>query len=404
MPRVVVTGVGAVAPIGLTAPDYLAALVEGRCAFAPPSFAGAESLSTRVVSEITGFEPRRFLSDRDVSRLDRVAQFAVVAAREAIQQSGLGFDGPLGDRTAAIVGTGVGGQTTLDESFRRVYAEGAKRLSALTIPRLMTSAAPSQVSMHFGIRGPAFAIASACASGTHAIGMGFHMVRSGVVDCAVVGGAEASISFGALRAWEALRIMAPDACRPFSHDRQGFVLGEGAAMLVLEGLDRARARGAAILGEIVGFGMSADARDLLTPDEVGATRAMAAALDDAGMNPAEVDYVNAHGTGTVANDAAETAAIKRALGAHASAIVLSSNKSMIGHALGAAGALEIAATLHTLATGVVPPTMGYLGPDPDCDLDCVPNESRTVSVRAALSNSFAFGGLNAVLAARRFDG
>jgi nodulation protein E len=357
-----------------------------------------------VVAEVTGFDPSVALSDRDVNRLDRVAQFAVVAAREAVGQSGLSFDDALGERTAAIVGTGVGGQTTLDESFYRVYAEGAKRLSPLTIPKLMASAAPSHVSMQFGIRGPAFAVSSACASGTHAIGMGFQMVRAGAVDCALVGGADASISFGALRAWEALRIMAPDACRPFSRDRQGFVLGEGAAMLVLEGLDAARARGAAILGEIVGFGMSADARDLLTPDEVGAARAMAGALDDARMNPGDVNYVNAHGTGTIANDAAETAAIKRVLGTHASSVALSSNKSMIGHALGAAGALELVATLHTLATGVVPPTMGYLGPDPACDLDCTPNEARTLAVRAALSNSFAFGGLNAVLAVRRFEG
>ena len=403
MPRVVVTGIGVVSPLGLNAPDYLSALAEGRCGIGPPTIARAEVLNTKVVAQVAHFDPESYLSDREVAWLDRVSQFAVVAAREAVGQSGLTFDGALGERTAAIIGTGVGGHTTLDESFYHIYAEGARRLPPLTVPRVMVSAPSSHVSMQFGIRGPVFSIASACSSATHAIGLAFHMLRSGTLDCAVAGGTEACITFGTLRAWEALRIMAPDTCRPFSRDRQGFVLGEGAGIVVLESLEHARARGAVILGEIVGFGMSADARELLTPDEHGAARAMTAALTDARLNAEDIDYVNAHGTGTVVNDVVETAAIKRSLGVHASTVAISSTKSMIGHALGAAGALELVATLNAVATGVVPPTIGYLGPDPACDLDYVPNIARQLTVRAALSNSFAFGGLNAVLAVRRFD-
>ncbi len=306
-------------------------------------------------------------------------------------------------RTACIVGTGAGGQTTQDDSFRLVYLEKKKRIYPLTVPKLMVNAPVSQVSMHCGLRGPAFVVASACASATHAIGLAFHMVRSGQVDCAVTGGAEACITFGTMRGWEAMRVMAPDACRPFSIDRKGLVLGEGAAMLVLEPLQRARARGAQILGEIVGFGMSADAADLTAPDLGGMTRAMDGALADAKLAAQDIQYINAHGTGTAANDAAETQALHRVFGAHAGKLAVSSTKSMVGHALGAAGALEMVATLLAIREGIVPPTIGYLGPDPACDLDYVPNEARAMTIDAALSNSFAFGGLNAVLAVKKFS-
>jgi len=305
-------------------------------------------------------------------------------------------------RTATIVGTGVGGQTTHDDSFRRVYVDKRSRVFPLTIPKLMVNAPASQVSMDCGLRGPAFAVASACASATHAIGLAFQMVRGGAVDCAVTGGAEACITFGTLRGWEAMRVMSPDVCRPFSKGRLGLILGEGAAMMVLEPLERARARGAQILGEIVGFGMSADAADLTAPDLGGMVRAMQGALDDAKLAPADVQYVNAHGTGTAANDETETKALHQSFGAHAKTLAISSTKSMVGHALGAAGALELVATLLAVREGLVPPTIGYLEPDPACDLDYVPNQARALSIDAAVSNSFAFGGLNAVLAVKRF--
>jgi nodulation protein E len=370
----------------------------------PPTVAGANELRQKVVAEIKGFEPKAHFTDRQLAFMDRLAQLAVVAAREAIAQSGQTFEDGLAERTATIIGTAVGGQITQDENYQKLYRDGARRLPPFAIPRLMVNAASSQISMHCGTKGPAFTVASACASSTHAIGLAFQMVRSGVVACAVTGGAEASIAFGPLKVWEAMRIMAPDACRPFSRDRKGMVLGEGAGILVLEPLEGAQARGAAILGEIVGFGMSADAKDITNPDEGGMARAIRGALDDAKLAPADVQYVNAHGTGTAANDETETRAIKQVFGAHAHKLAISSTKSMIGHSLGASGALELIATLMGMRESVAPPTINYLGPDPACDLDCVPNEARVLKIDAALSNSFAFGGLNAVLAVKKFNG
>jgi nodulation protein E len=402
--RVVVTGLGAVTPLGHTAATYWANLKQGVNGIGPITLAAtSEELTQKVAAEVKDFDPLKHFEERQLSTLDRVSQFAVVAAREAIAQAAITFDMPLSLRTATIIGTGVGGQTTLDESFRRIYLEKKSRVFPLTIPKLMVNAPASQISMFCGLRGPSFAVASACASATHAIGLAFHMLRSGAVDCAVTGGAEACITFGTLRGWEAMRVMAPDTCRPFSIDRKGLVLGEGAAMLVLEPLERARARGAQILGEIVGFGMCADAADLTAPDQGGMTRAMEGALADGKLAVQNIQYINAHGTGTAANDATETQALHRVFGAHAGKLAVSSIKSMIGHALGAAGALEMVAILLAVRESIVPPTVGYLGPDPACDLDYVPNEARAMTINAALSNSFAFGGLNAVLAVKKFS-
>ena len=402
--RVVVTGLGAVSPIGQTAGSYWTSLKQGVCGIGPiTQVPTPEELTQKVAAEVKDFDPLKHFDERQISMLDRIEQFAVVAAREAIAQSAITFDMPLSVRTATIVGVGVGGQTTHDDSFRRIYRENKARVFPLTIPKLMVNASASQVSMHCGLRGPAFVVASACASATHAIGLAFHMVRSGQVDCAVTGGAEACITFGTLRGWEAMRVMAPDTCRPFSKDRRGMILGEGAAMLVLEPLERAQARGAQILGEIVGFGMSADAADLTAPDLGGMTRAMEGALADAQLAARDIQYINAHGTGTTANDQAETQALHQVFGTQASKLAVSSTKSMVGHALGASGALEMVATLLALREGIVPPTIGYLGPDPACDLDYVPNEARAMTIDAALSNSFAFGGLNAVLAVKKFS-
>jgi len=402
--RVVVTGLGTITPLGHTVAAYWANLKQGVSGLGPITLAAtSEELNQKVAAEVKDFDPLKYFEERELSTLDRVSQFAVVAAREAIAQAAISFDMPLSLRTATIIGTGVGGQNTLDESFRRVYLEKRTRVFPLTIPKLMANAPASQISMHCGLRGPAFAVASACASATHAIGLAFHMVRSGQIDCAVAGGTEACITFGTLRGWEAMRVMAPDACRPFSKDRKGLILGEGAAALVLEPLDRARARGAEILGEIAGFGMSADAADLTAPDLGGMTRAMEGALADGKLEVQDIQYINAHGTGTAANDVAETLALHRVFGEHAGKLAVSSTKSMIGHALGAAGALELVATLLAMRDAIVPPTIGYLGPDPACDLDYVPNEARALAIDAALSNSFAFGGLNAVLAVKKFS-
>jgi nodulation protein E len=399
--RVVVTGLGTVAPVGLSTQTYWEALAAGRSGFGPPTIFAADRLNTKVVAEVKGFVPADHFDVRQIGFLDRVSQFAVVAAREAIAQSGLSFRDGLGEHTAAIVGSGIGGQTTQDDNFKRIYGENATRVHPLIIPRAMPNAPASQISMFFGIKGPTYAVSTACASATHSIGQAFHLVRGGAVTCAVAGGAEAQLTTGTVKAWEAMRILAPDTCRPFSRERKGMVLGEGAAILVLETLDHAAARGAAVLGEIVGFGMSADAGDLTAPAPDGMVRAMTAALADAALAPDAIDYVNAHGTGTTANDATETAALHTAFGAHAGRLAISSTKSMVGHALGAAGALEAVAVVMALRDGVVPPTMNYLGADPACDLDYAPNEARRQPLRTALSNSFAFGGLNAVLALRR---
>jgi nodulation protein E len=402
--RVVVTGLGTVSPVGQSTAAYWAALAAGHTGFGPPTIFDAGRLNTKSVAEVNDFVAADHFDVRQIGFLDRVSQFAVVAAREAIGQSGLSFRNGLGARTAAIIGSGIGGQTTQDDNFKRIYADNAVRVHPLIIPRTMPNAPASQISMFFGIKGPTYAVSTACASATHSIGQAFHLVRAGAVACAVAGGAEAQLTTGTVKAWEAMRILAPDTCRPFSRDRKGMMLGEGAAILVLEPLDDAAARGADILGEIVGFGMSADAGDLTAPDPDGMVRAMTAALADAALAPDAIDYVNAHGTGTTANDATETTALHATFGAHARRLAISSTKSMVGHALGAAGALEAVATLKALREGVVPPTMNYLGPDPACDLDYVPNEARRQPLRAALSNSFAFGGLNAVLAFRRFAG
>jgi len=402
--RVVITGLGVVSSVGQSTQDYWESLITGRSAFASPTLGSAAQATTKLVGEVKGFDPAAHFESSQILLLDRVSQFAIVAARQAVSQSGLVLRGELAERTAAIIGTGSGGHTTVDENFHRLYAEGAVRLHPLTIPKAMISAPASQVSLFCGTKGPAFAISSACASATHAIGQAFHMVRSGSVACAVTGGTEASITFGAMKGWEAMRIMSPDTCRPFSKDRKGMVIGEGAAVVVLEALEHARSRGADILAEIVGFGMSADAKDLTAPDANGMARAITATLADAAVPPDMIDYVNAHGTGTAANDSAETAALHRSFGAHARHLVVSSTKSIVGHALGAAGALEFVAAVMAIRDGIIPPTMNYLGADPDCDLDYVPNEARRMPVRAALSNSFAFGGLNAVLAARQFGG
>lgn len=400
--RVVISGLGVVSACGVGLDALRDGLRGGKTAIRAVESLPVEKLLVKVGGEVAGYVPRDHFHPKRLQLLDRFSQFAVVAAREAVQGAALEFrDTPLAEQTAVSLGTGVGGKTTDDEAFYRLYAEGVPKVNPLTIPRLMTSAATSHVTMELGVTGPAFAVTSACASATHAIGQAYWMVRHGQVEAALTGGSEACFTLGTWKAWEAMRVMAPDVCRPFSQGRRGMVLGEGAAVAVIEPLERAQARGAKIWAEIVGFGMSADAGHIVEPCSDGAARALRFALRDAGLAPEQIGYINAHGTGTASNDASETRAIRQVFGGHADQLAVSSTKSLHGHALGASGAIELAATALALREGYLPPTLNYLGADPACDLDYVPNQGREVQVEAALSSSFAFGGLNAVLALRR---
>lgn len=398
MNRVVITGIGVVSPVGSDIETYWDALVEGRSGIGPLTTIPTDRLSIRIAAEVKNYVPEENFEIRAVPRLDRFAQFAVIAARNAVADAGLIFNDELAEATATIIGTGVGGQHTLDDSYYRLYGQNAAKLHPFTIPRLMVNAGASQISMDLGLRGPTFAVASACASGTHAIGLALDMIRCGRAAVALAGGAEACITFGTLKGWEALRALSADTCRPFSRTRSGLVLGEGAAILVLEPLDRAIARGAKIYAELRGFGMSADAADITAPNAIGGAQAIRAALKDARINDDSVDYINAHGTGTMLNDATETQTIRAVFGAHADRLAVSSSKAVLGHGLGAAGALEAAATAIAIQRRVMPPTANFEERDSACDLDVIPNTARDRRIRCAVSNSFAFGGLNAVLA------
>jgi len=400
--RVVITGQGAVSALGIGAATLWRGLCEGRSGIRELVHADAAALRVRVAAQVPAYDPRAYFDEKRLMLLDRTAQFALLAASEAVSQSGIDFSANgLGERTAVVVGSGAGGELTHDEQSRRLYAEGATRLHPLTIPRLMISAPGSQISMAHQLTGPAFTVTSACASANHAIAQAVLLIRSGLAEAALAGGTDACLSLGCLRAWEAMRVLSDDTCRPFSRNRRGLVLGEGAAIFVLESLERAQRRGASVLAEIAGFGMSSDAADIVAPSESGGAAAMHRALLDAGLDASDIDYINAHGTGTATNDATETRAIRRAFGTHAERLAVSSTKSMHGHALGASGALELVAVIGALRNDIVPPTANFEAPDPDCDLDVVPNTPRARPVRAALSNSFAFGGLNATLILRR---
>jgi nodulation protein E len=402
--RVVITGAGAVTPLGLNAVDTWAAMRAGRSAIRRLQDPPHESVCDRLAAQVTGFDGAAHFDARRLSQLDRSAQLALVAAREAVTQSRLAAGELRGPRTAVVVGSGAAGQNTQDEQFRRLYGEQNARVHPLTIVRLMANASASQLSIEFGAQGAAFVIASACASNNHAMAMALRMIRSGEADIVLAGGTEACISYGTLKSWEAMRVLADDDCRPFCAGRRGLVLGEGAAIFVLETLDSARRRGATPLAELAGAGISSDADDLVFPSVEGTSRAIAAALADAGLAPQQIGYINAHGTGTLANDLTETRAIHAVFGDHARHLAVSSTKSMHGHALGAAGAIELIAALGALSSGVLPPTLNLDRADPECDLDYVPHRAVTRPVDAVLSNSFAFGGLNAVLALKRCEG
>lgn len=400
MRRVAITGMGAICALGRNVREVAASLCQGRPGIGLIESADCSQLRFQNGAEVRGYHHQPYFEDRRADFLDRFAQFAVIAAREAVAYAGVEWTPELRERAAIITGSCVGGQSTEDVGFHEVYKLGHNRVHPLTIPKTMANAGASHISMEFGITGPSYTISTACSSAAHAIGQAYWMIRGGSTDLAITGGSEAPFSFGILKAWEAMRVVSPETCRPFSRDRRGMILGEGAAMFVLEPLEAARARGAAVHAEIVGFGMSADANHITQPSAEGAARAMRAALRDAAIAPEQIGYVNAHGTATPANDVTEAAAIRAVFGAHTERLAVSSTKSMHGHALGASAALECLATALALRDGVLPPTANFTELDPECDLDVIPNQARPAEVEYALSNSFAFGGLNAVLALR----
>ena len=403
MRRVVITGMGCVSALGPSATATWAAMREGRAGIGPLLGLGDTTLRTSIAAQVQGFVASEHFDDKRLVLLDPVSQYALVAAREAVAQSGVSFAAERGERTAVVIGTGIGGASTQDQMAKRLYGEGNPRVHPMAIVRVMPNAPASQISLEFGLRGPAFAVASACASSNHALAQALMLLQTGAADVALAGGVEACITVSTVKAWEAMRVMADDTCRPFSKGRRGLVLGEGAGVFVLETLEHAQARGATVLAEFAGAGMTADAADIVMPDASGAARAMRLALGQGGLALQEVDYINAHGTGTLANDATETRAIRALFGAHADELAVSSTKSMHGHALGGAGAIELVAVIGALREGVLAPTINYQAADAECDLNVVPNLAQQRPVRAALSNSFAFGGLNAVLALRRWD-
>lgn len=401
MKRVVITGAGTVNALGHDVAQTLESMREGRCGIGELDVRDVDRLSVKIGAQVVGFEAEKFFNRQQIALYDRFTQFTMIAAREALGQSGLEFSGELAAKSGVILGNSGGGMQTLDENYRSVYEDGKNRVHPFVVPKLMNNAAASHLSMEFNLKGPSFTVASACASSNHAMAQAYQMVHCGMAPVMVTGGTEAMLCFGGVKAWEGLRVMSKDACRPFSATRNGMVQGEGAGVFVFEERDRAMARGAEILAEVIGFAMSSDAADIVMPSKQGAARAISGALENAGLNREDVGYINAHGTGTAANDKTECSAVADVFGPHADTLMISSTKSMHGHLIGGTGAVELLACIMAVRDGVVAPTIGYQEPDPECALDVVPNVAREVKVEAALSNAFAFGGLNAVLALRK---
>jgi nodulation protein E len=401
MRRVVITGAGTINALGHNVEATLEAMREGVCGIGQLDIPDVERLTIQIGGQVKGFEAEGLFNRQQMALYDRFTQFTLVAAREALAQAGLDFHGELAARSGVVLGNSGGGMTTLDANYRTVYEEGKNRVHPFVVPKLMNNAAASHVSMEFNLKGPSFTVASACASSNHAMAQAFQMVKSGMAPVMITGGSESMLCFGGVKGWEGLRVMSRDACRPFSANRNGMVQGEGAGVFVFEDYEHARKRGADILAEVAGFAMTSDAADIVMPSKQGAARAMAGALKDAELPLEKVCYINAHGTGTAANDKTECAAVADVFGAHADHLMISSTKSMHGHLIGGTGAVELLACIMALRDGIVAPTIGYQEPDPECALDVVPNEAREAKVEAALSNAFAFGGLNAVLALRK---
>ncbi len=409
--RVVVTGTGMVTPVGLSTPETWENLLAGKSGAAPIAKFDASRLQVRFACEVKGFDPLAYLEKKEAKRMDLFCQFAIAAAHQAVVEAGLEGRFPSPDRTGVVIGSGIGGMMTLEEQAFIYLNKGPDRITPFFVPMFIPDIASGHVSIRYGLKGPNFATVSACASSAHAIGESFELIRSGAADCIITGGAEAAITGLAIAGFQNMKALstrndAPElASRPFDRERDGFVLADGAAALVLESLEHAARRGATILGEVAGYGMSADAHHITAPcaDGEGARRAMEACLQDGRLDRADVGYINAHGTSTPLGDVAETLAVKAVFGEHARNLVFGSTKSMTGHLLGGAGALEALVSLLVVASGKIPPTINQTSPDPECDLDCAPNRMVERRVDLALSNSFGFGGHNVSIAVRRFE-
>jgi nodulation protein E len=401
MRRVVITGAGTVNALAQDVPGTFAAFKDSKCGISDLDIRDKDRLSIKIAAQVRHWMPESHFDGQKMALYDRFTQFALVSARQAVAQSGLNFDTDLGLDTGVVLGTAGGGVGTWDDSYRAVYADGKNRVHPFVVPKLMHNAAASHLSMEFNLRGPGLTVATACASSNHAMGLAFQTIRAGGAKVMLTGGSEAMLCFGGIKAWEGLRVMSHDACRPFSLTRSGMVQGEGAAIFVFEDYDHAKARGADILAEVIGFAMTSDASDIVMPSKDGAARAISKALTNAQINPEDVGYINAHGTGTAANDKTECAAVAAVFGQYAGKMMISSTKSMHGHVIGGTGAVELLACIMALRDGVIAPTIGYEKFDPDCALDVVPNTARDAKVQVCLTNAFAFGGFNAVLALRR---
>lgn len=401
MTRVAVTGLGAISSIGKNTAEFWDALQHGRSGIGPITTANVSDLRFQNGAEVWNYDTNAYFDEKQAQFLDRFAQFAIIAAREAVRDAAVEWTDAVRADAAVVTGACLGGQTTMDDRFYELYYLKKTRCPPLTIPRTMSNAGASHISMELGLTGPGFTLSTACSSAAHAIGLAFWLVRSGQASLAITGGSEAPFSRGLLKAWEAMRVVSPTTCRPFCKDRDGMILGEGGAMLVLEPLEAAQARGAKIYAEMVGFGMSSDASHITHPSTEGPSLAMKRALKDGGIALEQVGYVNAHGTGTEVNDPQEARVIRQVFGPHTDKIAVSSTKSMHGHALGAAAAMEAVATVQALDRKTLPPTANFTQLDPACEIDVIGNHPRAAEVDCALSNSFAFGGLNATLAFRR---
>ena len=392
--RVMITGLGAVSAFGLTTDEFWQGISSGQCAI--KTLAPLEGVKISIGAKLPDYDESKLFSADELPLLDRFSQLAILAAEQAVTDAGLKNNQSL-QAAAAIIGSGVGGKHTDEEGYKKLYKDNLPRVHPLSIPKGMHSAAASSVSKHLGIKGPVFAVASACSSGAHAIIQGSMMIQLGLVDVALVGGTDSPFPYGLLKAWDAMRVVSDDICRPFSKNRKGLSLGEGAGFLVLESENHAKQRGAHIYAELAGYGMSSDAGHITRPDVDGITKAINDALQNSATSPEEVDYINAHGTGTLLNDLAETQALHQVFSDHADKLAVSSSKSMHGHTLGASSAMELIVATLAIYHSKIPPTINYTEADDECDLDYVPNKARDKKIDVAMSNSFSFGGLNAVL-------
>jgi len=409
--RVVITGMGVVSPIGNSVEEFWSSLKEGKSGIAPVTLFDASSFATRIAGEVKDFDANAYTGNKMARRMDRYAQFALAASCMAVESAGLKINGANRDRIGVIIGTGIGGLRTLEEEHEVLLTKGADRVSPFLVPMLMCNSASGYISIHFRIYGPNASVVTACAAASHSICHAYDVIRHGDADVMIAGGAEAAITpvafagFCSMKALSRRNDQPAKASRPFDAERDGFVMGEGAGVVILERLSHALRRGAPILAELAGYGMSGDGCHItsMDPEGNGATAAMQAAMRHARVDPSEVDYINAHGTSTKINDSIETLAIKKAFGSHAYRVAISSTKSMTGHLLGASGGIELVASVLSIQHNTIPPTINLTNPDPECDLDYVPNRCREQAVNVAMSNSFGFGGHNACLLVRRFE-